>query len=533
MDTARLSRPIAALIGLIAGVAALGAGHLVAGFVGASASPFLAVGNTAIDLTPMPLKDFAVRAFGTYDKLVLLAGMAVVITLFVALAGLLSRQRPGPGTVLIGALGVIGVLAVFQRPDVGQLAPLAPAAAVVAGIATLRWLHVRALAAAAEVTAEPARASTRARRGTGARTAAVSAITGSRRREFLAASAGTAVAAAVAATTGQLLSKRVDVQASRRAVGDIRPSVPAAPLPPGADFVREGTPSFLTSNVEFYRIDTALVVPRVRAEDWSLRVHGMVDRELTLTYDDLRQRELVERTITLACVSNEVGGPYISTASFVGVPLREVLAEAGIRAGADQLASRSVDGWNCGAPTEVIMERDRGALLALAMNGEPLPAEHGFPVRIVVPGLYGYVSATKWLSEIELTTFDAFDPYWARRGWAKLAPIKTMSRIDRPAGFQRVPAGRVVVAGTAWAQHRGIEAVEVRVDDGPWQQAQLATEVNLDTWRMWRAELDLGTGSHTVQARATDKSGYTQTQDRAEPIPDGATGWHSVVFSVI
>jgi hypothetical protein len=341
----------------------------------------------------------------------------------------------------------------------------------------------------------------------------------------------TAAAAGLAGLGGQLLGSRVDVQASRRAVGSIAPAAAAPSIPAGADFAGDGTPTFLTDNAEFYRVDTALVVPRLRAEDWSMRVHGMVDRELTLRYDDLRNRRLVEQTVTLCCVSNEVGGPYISTATFVGVPLRDVLNEAGVRSGADQLASRSVDGWTCGTPTEVVLEPDRGALLALAMNGEPLPAEHGFPVRMVVPGLYGYVSATKWLADLELTTFDAFDPYWARRGWAKLAPIKTMSRIDRPAGFQRVPAGKVVVAGIAWAQHLGVEAVEVRVDRGPWRQATLATEVNLDTWRMWRTELDLATGGHTVEARATDRSGYTQTEQRAEPVPDGATGWHSVFFT--
>jgi len=574
MDTARLSRPTAALVGLLSVVAALGAGHLVAGLVGSGASPYLAVGNTAIDLTPSAVKDFAIRAFGTYDKLVLLGGMAVVIGLFGAAAGLASRRRSLPGAVWLGALGVIGVVAVYQRPDLGQLAPLAPMAALAAGVTVFGWLHGLAAAREPMVTTrqpvatarrpatahkppahEPAAAphetadtglpndghglTERRTRAYGTADTPGSGRPGgggagewaAGRRQFLVASAGTVVAAAVAGGAGQLLGSRVDVQASRRAVGQIRPVVAAAPIPAGADFAAEGSPSFITSNAEFYRIDTALVVPRVRAEGWSLRVHGMVDRELTVSYDDLRRRELVEQTVTLTCVSNEVGGPYVSTANFVGVPLRDILDEAGVLAGADQLASRSVDGWTCGTPTEVVMEADRGALLALAMNGEPLPAEHGFPVRMVVPGLYGYVSATKWLEDIELTRFDAFDPYWARRGWAKQAPIKTMSRIDRPGGFQRVPAGRVVAAGVAWAQHRGIDAVEVRLDGGPWVETTLATEVNLDTWRMWRAELDIVPGGHTLEARATDKTGYTQTAARAEPVPDGATGWHSIFFN--
>ncbi len=571
METARLSRSTATLVGLLSGAVALGVGHLVAGLIGISASPYLAVGNTAIDYTPSALKDFAVRTFGTYDKVVLLGGMAVAILGFVAIAGALSRRRAAPGMVLIGALGVIGVLAILQRPDVGQLGPLAGAAALVVGVLTFSWLHAKALTTTAEATTVEAAPAGAATTGATAETATADASNpeddrpeprtravetadtryrndghagegghgsakaiggGTGRRGFLKVAVATAGVAGVAGVAGQVLGKRVDVQASRRAVGEIRPSVAAPPIPAGADFARDGTPSFITSNADFYRVDTALVVPRVRAENWSLRVHGMVDRELELSFDDLRNRRLVEKTITMTCVSNEVGGPYVSTANFVGVPLREVLREAGVRSGADQLVSKSVDGWTAGSPTEVVMEDSRDALLAIAMNGEPLPAEHGFPVRIVVPGLYGYVSATKWLADIELTTFDAFDAYWKRRGWGERGPIKTMSRIDRPTGFQKVRGGKVVVAGVAWAQTTGVDAVEVRVDGGPWTPATLSAEVNLDTWRMWRTELDLAPGGHTAECRATDRSGYTQTQERAEPIPDGATGWHSAFFTV-
>ncbi len=201
--------------------------------------------------------------------------------------------------------------------------------------------------------------------------------------------------------------------------------------------------------------------------------------------------------------------------------------------GADQLATRSVDGWTCGTPVDAIMAPGSNAMLVLGMNGEPLPLERGFPVRMVVPGLYGYVSATKWLVDAELTTFDAFEPYWVQRKWAKKAPVKVMSRVDRPKSFERVPAGRFVVAGIAWAQHTGIDRVEVRVDGGPWQQTTLSTEVNVDTWRMWRVELDLRPGNHTVECRATDRNGLTQTNERAAPIPDGATGWHSMVFTSV
>jgi DMSO/TMAO reductase YedYZ molybdopterin-dependent catalytic subunit len=302
-------------------------------------------------------------------------------------------------------------------------------------------------------------------------------------------------------------------------------------VPPGADLAAFGAPAVITPNADFYRIDAALRVPALSAADWRLRVHGMVDRELTLSFADLLARPLVARTITLTCVSNEVGGPYVSTATFVGTPLADLLREAGVRDGADQVLSTSSDGWTAGTPTAVLLEPDRGALLAVGMNGEALPREHGFPVRMVVPGLYGYVSATKWLTDLELTTFAARDAYWVQRGWAQQAPIKLESRIDRPRGSATVPAGRLQLAGTAWAQHVGVDRVEIRADDGPWLPAQLGTEVNLDTWRMWRGELDLTPGRHVLQCRATDRTGRTQPEERRDPVPDGATGWHSVVVT--
>ncbi|MEU4764988.1 molybdopterin-dependent oxidoreductase [Actinosynnema sp. NPDC023794] len=499
-----MNRSTAALVGLLGVAAALAAGHLVAGVVGPSASPFLAVGNTAIDFTPSALKDFAVRTFGTYDKLVLLLGMAVVLAAAAVAAGLLSRRTPLPGTVLAVVLGLLGVAAALYRPDLGQLGVLAPVAALGTGVAVFRWLHAKALGPA-----EPADG----------------------RRAFLVASGATAAGAGLAALVGQFAGGRVDVEASRRAVGALEPASPAPPIPPGADFAAEGTPAFITPNADFYRIDTALSVPRVRAEDWVLRVHGLVDRELILRYDDLRRRDLVERTITMVCVSNEVGGPYISTANFVGVPLRDVLLEAGVRRGADQLFSTSADGWTAGSPVDVVMEPGRGALIALGMNGEPLPLEHGFPARLVVPGLYGYVSATKWVVDLELTTFEARRGYWLDRAWAQKAPVKVMSRIDRPEGRSTV-SGRVVATGVAWAQPTGVQRVEVRVDNGPWRTATLAEEVNGSTWRMWRVELDLPPGGHTIESRATDKAGFTQPQARLAPIPDGATGWHSLFFTV-
>ncbi|GGU29777.1 molybdopterin-dependent oxidoreductase [Lentzea flava] len=483
----------AALTGLLALIAALAAGHLVAAFVGLSASPYLAVGNAAIDLTPSWLKDFAVSTFGTADKLVLLTGMAVVLAGIGVAAGLASRRSPTPGTVVAVVLGLVGVVAVLNRPDVGQLSVLAPLASMAAGVFVFRYLHKET---------EESRT----------------------RRDFLV----TAGLAAVAGLAGQVLGSRTDVEGSRQAVGELKPRTPAPEVPVNADFLKDGTPSFITSNDDFYRIDTALSVPRIRAEEWALRIHGMVERPAVLTFDEIRKRDLVEETVTLTCVSNEVGGPYISTAKFIGIKIGDVLREAGVKAGADQLFSTSDDGFTAGSPLDYVLER---GLIAIGMNGEPLPAEHGFPARLVVPGLYGYVSATKWVTDLNVTTFAKEQGYWIPRGWAVRAPVKTMSRIDRPRGLGKI-RGRTVVAGTAWAQPKGVAKVEVRADGGPWREAELGADVSDSTWRMWRIELDLKPGNHTVECRATDKSGYTQDQARLDPIPDGVTGWHSISFTV-
>jgi hypothetical protein len=273
------------------------------------------------------------------------------------------------------------------------------------------------------------------------------------------------------------------------------------------------------------------VLPQVDPATWRLRVHGMVDKELSFTLDDLLSRPLVERDLTLVCVSSEVGGTYAGNARWLGVPLRDILEEAGVRDGADQLVSRSVDGWTAGTPVAAVRD-GRDALIAVGMNGEPFPVKHGFPARLVVPGLYGFVSATKWLTSLELTTFDAFNGYWVKRGWAQQAPVKTMSRIDTPRGLQKVAAGRVPIGGVAWATHRGISKVEVRIDDGPWQEAQLAPVPSVDTWRQWFFAWDAPAGSHTVTCRATDSDGQTQDEQRVDPIPDGATGWHQIVVLV-
>ena len=512
INTPRLSAPVAAFVGLLSVAAGLGVGHLVAGLVSPTASPFLAVGGTAIDLTPLQLKDFAVRTFGTYDKTVLLLGMAVVIALVGVAAGLVSRRSRTPGLVVILLLGVVAAVAVLTRPNAGLLDFLAPLAALIISAGAFAYLHVRGR--------------TNGGHGAAGSTAGVS------RRQLLAGSVAVAAGAGIAAAGGQLLAGRGGVEASRAALGRIVPRVAAPPIPAGADFAADGSPSFITPNRDFYRVDINLTLPQLRAEDWRLRVHGMVDRELNLNWSDLVSRKLVERPVTMTCVSNEVGGPYISTVNFTGVLLADILREAGVAQRADQVFTTSVDGWTCGSPTAVLADPGRQAMLVIGMNREPLPIEHGFPVRMIVPGLYGFVSGTKWITDMELTTFDEKRAYWLQRGWGQRATIKTMSRIDSPGAFGKISPD-TPITGIAWAQTKGIDKVEVRVDHGEWRLAELSTEVNLDTWRMFRLRGQLTPGLHVAEVRATDKTGYTQTADRAAPIPDGASGWHSVQFTVL
>ncbi len=493
-----LRRGRAVAVALLALFAALAAGHLVAGFVGLQASPYVAVGNWVRDLSPHPVTEWAKSTFGTADKTVLFIGCAIVILGAAVVAGLLSRRKPWPGQAVAAALGVIGFVAVLTRPDLGALGFLAPGVSVVVGVLGFGWLHRKAVE-------------------TGTRT-------DEDRRRFIKVSTGALVGAGVLGVGGELVGSRVDVEKSRRQVGPLTVAERAPRLPGNADF--PGTSSFITSNADFYRIDTALTVPRLTAEGWHLRVHGLVDRELELTYADIRDRELIERPITMACVSNDVGGSLVSTANFIGVPLRDILDEAGVRRDADQLLSTSVDGFTAGSPIDTVLDRKRGALLAIGMNGEPLPQEHGFPARLVVPGLYGYVSATKWLTELELTTFAARQGYWIPRGWSARGPVKTASRIDNPRDGANT-GRRVTVAGVAWAPSVGIEKVEVSVD-GRWHIAELGAEVDVNTWRMWRVEVDLTAGDHDLAVRATDRGGETQTQNYAPPEPDGATGWHTI-----
>ena len=575
---ARRRAGLGAIAGVLAAGTALGVGQLVAGLTGATGSPVVAVGQLQIDFTPPWLKNFAINEFGSDDKLVLVSGILVVLGVFAALIGVAATRRLAYGMAGLVVFAAIGLTAAATRPTATVSSVLPTLAATAAAAVVLRVLIGRigppvtagtsatpqawpdswpdswgdtgeddaddadGADGAAELAAPdlpPAmtgtggviRPSAAQGRDWLARAPGPSAPVEPARRSFLAASVATAGIAATAGLAGRLLAERSSVATARSAVKIPRPTGTRPALPPGTDLDIPGLASFITPNNDFYRVDTAIVLPEVDPSSWQLRIHGMVSREITITFDELLRRPLIEDYVTLCCVSDPVGGPYIGNAKWLGASLASLLRQAGIKAGADQLMCTSVDGFTSGTPVQTVMD-GRDALLAVAMNGQPLPIAHGFPARMVVPGLYGYVSATKWVTDINVTTFAGNYAYWAQRGWSQQAPIKTESRIDVPSGVNQIPAGRTAVAGVAWAQHKGIEAVEVRVDQGPWNQARMAAVPDLDTWRQWVWEWDATSGNHVIEARATDKTGYTQTAVLAQPEPNGATGYPSVTVTV-
>lgn len=493
-----------AIAGVVAGGVALAVGELVAGIGSTQRAPVIAVGDMVIDAVPRPVKDFAIDTFGTNDKVALLVGIYTVVALIAVALGIASAKRWTTGAGGIAAFGAVGVVAVVQQgTDTGFFEVAAPIVGAAAGVATL-WLLLRPRAEAPDAPAD--------------------------RRRFLALAGGAAAGAVIATSLGRFLQSRVSATASRLAVVLPRPMRAASSIPAGADFGIEDLSPFVTPNQSFYRIDVNLVVPQVEAETWTLKVRGRVDRELELSFDDLLARDMVEADITIACVSNEVGGGLIGNARWLGTPILPLLEEAGIASGADQVVARSVDGFTVGFPVASLRD-GRAALVAVGMNGEPLPIRHGFPARLVIAGLYGYVSATKWLAELELTTFADFDPYWVERGWAVEAPIKTQARIDTPR--TRVSGSPIPVAGVAWAPTRGIEKVELRIDEGQWLDCELSEEVGADTWRQWLFRWEGATpGRHRLTVRATDGDGDTQPEERVPPFPDGATGWHSIGVTV-
>ena len=484
--------------GAVAAGAALAAGELAAGLIASLPSLLSGVAVAVIDSVPRPVKEFAIETFGTKDKLALGVGIVVVSLLVGYLLGPRMIKSPSVAWAVFGTFGIVGAAAAARSPQVGSTSALATGAiSALFGLLALAFL-----ARAAQPTEEG-------------------------RRRFLVSAGALVALAVVAAYGGSLLADRTRRLFARREDVILPEAVEVATVPAGSSLEVSGLTPLVTPNDDFYRIDTVpFTVPSVDLDTWAVRIHGMVSREVEYTYADLAEMDLVERHVTLTCVSNEVGGDLIGTAKWLGVPLATLLDVAGFEAGAEQIIGRSVDGFTVGFPVDAAYD-GREALVAIGMNGEPLPFDHGFPARLVVAGLYGYVSATKWLSEIELTTWEAFDAYWIPRGWSKEAPIKTQSRVDVPRHGSRVAAGPQAIAGVAWAPNRGISRVEVEVD-GEWLDAELAVSLSEDTWRQWRLVHDLAPGSHTLRVRATDITGAVQDSEFRPPAPDGATGFHTV-----
>jgi DMSO/TMAO reductase YedYZ molybdopterin-dependent catalytic subunit len=472
----------------------------------------LVIGSLLIDFAPSWAKETAIALFGTGDKAALLIGIGLVLLVVAGAAGVLQWRRPPLGRILIAAGAIFGVAAAVTRSGAAVLDAVPSTVAAIVAVVALGFL----LRKMPEVRAPASGPAAQDRPGDPTR------------RAFLGWSGGAAAIGALAAIGGTLLQSGARAATAIRDAFTLpRATVAAAPIPAGAELGIPGLASVITPNAEFYRIDTALQIPRIDPGTWTLRITGEVENEIELTWDELISLPLEESITTLMCVSNEVGGDLIGNAVWLGYPIRELLARAAPQPGADMVLSRSIDGFTAGTPLPVLQD-DRNAILAIGMNGEPLPEEHGFPVRMVVPGLYGYVSATKWVVELQVTRFSRTSAYWTDRGWGERGPIKIQSRID----VAKRDGDALLVAGVAWHQHTGIAGVEVQVDDGPWTDAELADAISIDTWVQWRHRSDVAAGGHTVRVRATSRDGETQTDEVAGVLPDGATGYHTVEVSL-
>ncbi len=501
-----VSRGLLALAGVVAGAAGIVLSEAAANVLNTDTSPVVAVAAAVRDLTPGPVALFLIHLVKSADKPLLLGGTAVAVLAICGYAASWIRRFPLAPDLVFCALAAIGLIAVLRLPQPGIGSSLALVIGFVTWIITLRLLTAPLLG---ETPGE--------------------AAADSRRRDFLVRSAWVVGGVAVLTVAGRVAgSGRRNLEQARRL---LRLPVRHGEVPAGASLQVPGIEPWRTPNKDFYLIHTALAPPTISPPDWQLRIHGMVDRELTIGYQDLIDRKLTEAWVTLCCVSNDVGGDLIGNAWWSGVLARELLAEAGVRPGANAVLQTSQDGWNCGTPLAALTD-ERNAMLAVAMNGQPLPLQHGFPVRMVVPGLYGFVSATKWLVDLEVTTFDEISAYWTQRGWSEKGPVKTQSRIDVPGSDTEVTAGSLRIGGSAWAQHTGIEKVEYQLDGADWEEAELGQVPHADTWVQWSATVDVEPGEHRLVVRATDRSGYTQTSVKTDVVPDGATGWDTISFDV-
>lgn len=543
-----------ALFGVLATVCGMAAGHLVASLLKPASSPVLAVGATVIDLTPTPLKEYAVREFGENDKPILLASVLAVTLLFAAIAGLLARRSLALGAGLLLVLVALAGAAALTRP-LATVADVVPSlVAAVAGLGVLAGLvriasgdgllpvssgtsgrHRTTHGDAAPGDGGTAVTKTAATDDAPSRTDAEPTDADSEaggpspsRRVLLIGAGAVAATSAVMAWAGERI---IDYRTRISNITLPKPADPAAPLPQGLEGTYPGISNFRTANSNFYRVDINLSLPVVPVDDWSLTIDGDVEESYTLTFDELLAMPMIERDITMTCVSNEVGGRYVGAARWLGVPLADLLERAGVGEDCDQILSTAADGFTISTPLEVALD-GRDAMVAVGMNGEPLPAEHGSPARLITPGIYGFVGATKWLNRLTLTTYEEESAYWTDRDWAVDAPIKISSRIDTPEPLARVGAGKVPIGGVAWAQQRGIERVEVRIDGGAWQEAKLGPDAGVDYWRQWYFIWDATRGQHMLAVRATSDDGEVQTAVRATPFPEGSSGIQEIAVTV-
>ena len=517
----------AAFAGVMSAAVVLGVAEAVSLFVGAAGSPLFAVGSLVIDLAPAGVKEVVIALFGTGDKAALLALMGILIVLISGAAGVLELRRPSFGVIVIGIGGVIALIAVITRAGATGFNGIATVIGGVAGVVVLR-LSIERLG-------RWRRAAERGSSAVVVRTSRGRPVAGPEleRRGFLTLAVVAGAASVVVGTGARLINATSSkVAAIRTTLTLPKAASPAKPVPAGATIDVPGISPFVTPNADFYRIDTALQVPTIDPDKWMLKITGLVENEVSLSFAELLAKPLEEHLATLTCVSNDVGGDLIGNALWLGYPIRELLAQAVPKPGADMVLSTSVDGFTAGTPLSVLQDTGTNALLAVGMNGEPLPLEHGFPVRMVVPGLYGYVSATKWVVELRVTKFSDDQGYWTPRGWDAKGPIKLASRIDTPRSGASLAAGTVAIAGVAWEQHVGVKSVEVQVDDGLWAQATLADSISADTWRQWVYRWPATAGSHKIRVRATDASGTTQSQTYQPPAPNGSQGWDSITVTV-
>jgi DMSO/TMAO reductase YedYZ molybdopterin-dependent catalytic subunit len=497
-----------ALYGILSALAGTGIGHLVAAVTDPAASPVLAVGELVIDHTPTPVKEWAIARFGSDDKTVLVGSVLVGVLVLAAVAGVLAQRSFRYGAGLFIALVALASYAALSRPVVRSVDVLPGIAAVSVGLTAL-WTLTRLESRPYGVSATEASGRSHGRRAVLLGAAAVAAV------------------AAGGGCAGRLIAR------SREAIGDITlppPQSKAPPFPAGLGHEVPGITPFRTSNADFYRVDTRLSLPIVDVDSWSLTVDGDVRHEQSWSFDDLLAMPLVERDITLTCVSNDVGGPYVSGARWLGVRLTDLLDWAEVGRDSDQILSTDVDGMTISTPLALATD-GRDAMIAVGMNGEPLPRAHGCPARMVVPGLYGFISACKWITRMTLTRYADHTAYWTERGWATRAPIKIASRIDTPRGLH-LKAGRTVIGGVAWAQPVGVARVEVQIDGGPWRPARLGPNAGNDYWRQWYLPWDASPGPHQISSRATDRHGRVQTAVRAGPFPDGSSGIQKLLVTV-